>query len=236
MKYVWAAGSDVGLVRDHNEDTVYPDAGGSGPGPVTVAVADGMGGHVGGEVASRVAIDAAIDADEGPVERLVAANDAVVSAVEDDPSLAGMGTTMSLASFGSDGSLDIGHVGDSRIYRLRDGELSQLTSDHTFVAELLEAGRITADEAVRHPKRHFLTRAVGTAFGIEIEHIEDRVEVGDRILLCSDGLTDMLDDNAIGRLLGASETPEDAVWTLIEAANRAGGLDNTSVVVVEVRP
>lgn len=235
MKYTYATGTHQGRVRDTNQDTVHPDSGGSSDGQLLIAVADGMGGHSGGEVASRDAMDAAIHlaGDEpGVDERILAANEAVLSHARADWNLAGMGTTMTLAALAADGVLQIGHVGDSRAYLLRGGILTQITEDHTFVAEQVRAGRLDPEAARTHPRRSMLTRAVGLATEITVDVIEERLQPGDRLLLCSDGLSGMVIDASIRDLLGAG-TPEEAVWALIEAANQAGGHDNISVAIVE---
>ena len=235
MRYVWAAASHVGLVRRSNEDSVFPPSGGKGPGPIVVAVADGMGGHAAGDVASSVAIEAATsaDGDATVAGRVRAANDAVLAEVERDPRLAGMGTTLTLAIFDEHGSIHIGHVGDSRAYLLRDGHLRQLTDDHTLVAEMAALGQIRPDQVDKHPKRHFLTRALGMP-GIGIDEVTMTVYPGDRLMLCSDGLTGMVASAEIAQILGSMQSPEPAAWSLVEAANEAGGHDNTTVIVVDV--
>jgi serine/threonine protein phosphatase PrpC len=239
MRYTWATATHVGHLRDGNEDFVIPDEDGSGDGPLVVAIADGMGGHVGGEIASRLAVEAATalppGADVAVRDRIELGNDAVVAATEDDPRLAGMGTTLTLGLFDPDGQLHIGHVGDSRLYLLRDGELDQLTRDHTWVMDMLSRGQLSEEQAETHPRRHLLTRVLGM-IGVQVD--DDSVELrdGDRILICSDGLTTMLPDDAIAGILRNAETPSDAVWALVEGANAAGGYDNTTVAVVDVAP
>lgn len=234
MKYSWAVESHVGLVRKGNEDAHAPTSDDAGPGPIVVAVADGMGGHVAGEVASRIAIEAATGATEAdPQERVRIANESVVTAISEDPKLAGMGTTLTLGIFGEDGALRIGHVGDSRAYLLRKRELRGLTTDHTLVAELVDGGFITEAEARTHPRRHIVTQSIGMR-DIRIDRVDLELEPGDRVLLCTDGLTSMIDDSAICALLVEAESPSEAVWALIDAANAAGGHDNTTVAVVDV--
>lgn len=235
MNFTYATGTHQGRVRDTNQDTVYPDSGGRADEGLLIAVADGMGGHSGGEVASRDAMDAAVGLAGDPPrveERILAANEAVLSHARADWNLAGMGTTMTLADLSSDGLLRIGHVGDSRAYLLRSGVLTQVTEDHTFVAEQVRAGRLDPEAARTHPRRSMLTRAVGLARDLTVDVIEERLRPGDRLLLCSDGLSNMVVDATIGSVL-ADGTPEEAVWALIEAANQAGGHDNISVAIVE---
>jgi protein phosphatase len=237
MNYIWATATHVGHMREGNEDAVAPTDDGRGSGPVVVAIADGMGGHVGGEVASRLAIDTAVgppaEAVISPQHRVEAANDAIIARSAEDPSLAGMGTTMTLGLFDTSGGLHIGHVGDSRMYLLRDGGLRQLTTDHTWVMEMQLRGQLSTDQAANHPRRHLLTRVLGMA-DVEVDHEEIELHDGDRVLLCSDGLTTMLTDQSVEGILVQAETPSDAVWALVEAANAAGGYDNTTVAVVDV--
>jgi serine/threonine protein phosphatase PrpC len=236
MKYVWGSGTDTGKVRDHNEDSLYPQEGGRTEGPIVLMVADGMGGAVGGEVASRLAIEAASEqAPDEPVEpsdRVLAANTAVILATEEDRSLTGMGTTMTLVHLDSDGKATFAHVGDSRGYLLRDGVLEQVTTDHSLVGELVDLGKITREEARHHPHRHLVTRVLGLG-PIAVDQTTLGLEPGDRILLCSDGLTDMVSDIMLEEILKAGEGVEPTAWALIEQANSAGGVDNTTVVVID---
>ena len=166
MRYTWASATHVGLVRAGNEDSVRPISDGSTEEPVIIAVADGMGGAVAGEVASRIAIEAAFapgaTADLTPGDRIRRGNAAVVQAVADDHTLSGMGTTLTLGLFLSTGIAQIAHIGDSRLYLYRDSELRQQTRDHTLVAELVAMGQITAEQAKTHPRRHLVTRVIGT--------------------------------------------------------------------------
>lgn len=237
MIYEWASGTDTGRVRDHNEDAVWPVEAGSGPGPIVVAVADGMGGHVGGEIASSVAMRAAVGADGAPAEeRVRIANLAIIDEVLERPRLAGMGTTLTIAVLGADGSVDCAHIGDSRAYLLRGGRLEQLTKDHSLVAEMVESGELHPDQAAVHPFRSVVTRALGLERAVAVDHVAATLDPGDRLLLCTDGLTNMADDDSIARVLGAERHPADAVDALVDAANRAGGIDNVTVVVVDARP
>lgn len=239
MRFTWASATHVGLVRTGNEDSVRPINDGSGNDPLLVAVADGMGGAVAGEVASRIAIEAALaenaDTAVTPGDRVRAGNAAVVTAVTDDFALSGMGTTLTLGLFLPTGLLQIAHVGDSRVYLYRDKDLRQLSQDHTFVAELVAMGQITAQEAVTHPRRHLVTRVIGTET-VDVDEFDLDLKRGDRVVLCSDGLNSMLRDSEIAKILKESDAPSDAAWSLVEAANSAGGSDNTTVAVVDVSP
>ena len=233
MKYQWAAASHKGRVRNNNEDSYAPATAGRGTGPVVLMVADGMGGAIGGEIASQLAVEHASTGSGSPVERVIRANEAVVERTVSEPGLAGMGTTLTLAEFGDDGTVNLAHVGDSRAYLWHQGLLEQLTDDHTVVAEQLAAGHISPADAVSHPQRSMLTRVLGISPEIDVDSISFDSEAGDRILICSDGLTNMVEDDRVAQLL-AKGSPEEAVWALIEEATRAGGHDNITVVVVDV--
>lgn len=231
MRYQWATATHQGMVRQNNEDSVYPGSAGESTDSVLVIVADGMGGHVAGEVASRLAINAAASSDLDAGDRVAAGNRAIREEVAREPDLEGMGTTMTLVAI--EGNVaTIGHVGDSRAYLLRDGEFSQLTEDHTVAAEYVAMGRLSPEEAATHPQRHMLTRTLGLTRFIDVDEFDIEVAAGDRILICSDGLTEMVDDSAIAKTL-ATGTPEEVVWELVESANDAGGVDNITVAVVE---
>lgn len=233
MKYLWATATHQGVVRQNNEDAVYPDSSGESEGPAVLIVADGMGGHVAGEVASRLAVNAAASTDLDPADRVAAGNRAIREEVAREPSLEGMGTTMTLVALGEDGTARFGHVGDSRAYHLRNGELAQLTEDHTVASELATLGQISADEAESHPQRHMLTRTLGLTRFVNVDELEVELAPGDRLLLCSDGLTEMVSDDVIADALG-NGTADDAAWKLVDLANEGGGVDNISVVVVDV--
>lgn len=238
MKYVWATGTHVGKVRTVNEDSVFPATSGSSTGPQILMVADGMGGAVAGEVASRIAVEVAsekpADDDISPESRVSQANASVTEAAVEDQNLSGMGTTMTLVKLNQDGTMDVAHVGDSRGYLRRDGELSMFTTDHTLVHELIELGQISVEEARTHPHRHLITRVLGLGpVGVDSETVD--LQDGDRILLCSDGLTTMVSDDDIAEILRSDKGVEPVVWDLIEAANAAGGVDNTTVVVIDAK-
>lgn len=233
--YLWAVATHPGRIRSGNEDSVHPSAAGTGPGPLVVTVADGMGGAVGGEVASRTAVDSAIGTDGDVASRVAAGNSAILAEVDRHPSLAGMGTTMTLFELGPEGEARYAHVGDSRAYLMRDGELRQLTVDHTVVAEYVRAGKITRDEVATHPQRSMLTRALGLTTEVEIDTGTLDLVGNDRLLLCSDGVNSMIDDDEIAQALSL-ETAEEAAWDLVERANTAGGHDNITALVIDVRP
>jgi len=233
MKYNWVTRTVVGKVRDQNEDAVWPEEDGSSDDVVVVAVADGMGGHAGGEVASATALDTAMTVGGDPKMRIQAANLAVVDSAKQRPRLAGMGTTLTLAVLNPDGTAQFGHVGDSRAYLFRDGELDQVTTDHSYVAQLVASGQLDPDEAHEHPYRSVLTRAVGLDPTVEIDTFTVSLESGDRLLLCSDGLTDMLTDDVIGSILGAADDRAATAGALVTAAEEAGGADNISVVLID---
>jgi len=238
MNYVWATATHQGRIRERNEDSVYPETSGSGEGPIIVAVADGMGGHIAGNIASSVALAAATiapaDADVTTTERVLAGNDAITQRIVKEPELSGMGTTMTLGRFVADGTLELSHVGDSRCYLLRRDDLLQLTTDHTVVAELVALGHLSPEKAATHPQRHFVTRTLGLG-PVTVDDVTLDLEEGDRILFCSDGLTTMVVDSDIRDLLAAGGDAEATSWHLIEAANTAGGVDNITVAVVDVR-
>jgi len=239
MRYVWATGTHQGRIRERNEDSVFPETSGAGDGPLLAGVADGMGGHVAGNIASGLALTVATedpaDADIDVADRVLAANQAIRDRVSDEPNLAGMGTTMTLGLFSEDGSATVGHVGDSRCYLLRDGDLKRITSDHTVVAELVELGHIKDEDVETHPQRHLLTRSLGLG-PVKVDTEQLDLEAGDRLLFCSDGLTSMLNEREITAILDSGSDLEATVWMLIEAANAAGGIDNITVAIVDAGP
>jgi protein phosphatase len=233
------AGSDVGRTRSGNEDSYFC-------GRTVFAVADGLGGHQGGEVASAAAVAplAALDgrefADPGQAAEALAAaireaNSAILDRAAGDPGLWGMGTTMTAAAVAGDSHLQLAHVGDSRAYLLRDGDLEQLTTDHTVVGELVRRGRLTPEQAAIHPERSILTRAVGLDPRVLVDTPDPvGLRPGDQVLLCSDGLTEAVADARIAELLSAGADGETACRSLIDAANTAGGPDNITVVLIRV--
>jgi len=240
LSFVLDAGTDVGRVRTGNEDSYYA-------GTAVMAVADGMGGHAGGEIASRRALGpierlegashpAAEAASEALAEAIAEANRIVLEHGQANPELSGMGTTLTAAMIRQD-RLHVAHVGDSRAYLLRDAQLTQLTSDHTLVEQMVRDGRISRAEAAVHPHRSVLTRAIGIEHGIAVDTPPPvPLQPGDKVLLCSDGLTGQVDEGELARLLGQHDEGAAAVAALIEAANAAGGPDNITVVLLQVGP
>ena len=229
----YAARSDVGLVRSNNEDSVYAGA-------RLLALADGMGGHAAGEVASQLVIAALahLDDDEPGGDLLAkldaavhSGNSAIAAQVEMEPDLEGMGTTLTAILFAGN-RIGMVHIGDSRGYMLRDGELTQITKDDTFVQTLVDEGRITKEEAHSHPQRSLIMRAL-TGHEVEPTLTMREVRLGDRYLLCSDGLSDPVSDETILEALKIPDVSESAD-RLIELALRGGGPDNVTVVVADV--
>ncbi len=227
--------TDTGRRRPHNEDTfVYK--------PPLFAVADGVGGAQAGEIASRLAAAALEErlpgafGEETLVELLQTANDRIYRHSLDDPSAAGMGTVVTALLVDEEaGDIAIGHVGDSRAYRLRDGTFEQLTPDHSLVGELVRSGRLSTEEAENHPHRSVITRAVGTEPTVDVETLTVAAAPGDLYLICSDGLTDIVRDEQIVELIRAADHDLDAAAeALVAAANRAGGIDNITVVLFEI--
>jgi PPM family protein phosphatase len=221
--------TDIGQVREGNEDAYLVVA------PL-YAVADGMGGHRGGEVASSLALETVqqlFERQEGTLADQVAqANRAVYDRSLSDRSVSGMGTTLTAALI--DGNeVHLVHVGDSRAYLLRDARLTQLTEDHTLVHRMVVEGEITADEAETHPHRSILTRALGVDESVQVDEGDVQVETGDRLLLCTDGLTGMVPEEQIQEIMLDASDPQEVVDRLVRVANRAGGIDNITAVVLD---
>lgn len=224
--------TDIGCVRDHNEDSLIVA-------PPLFAVADGMGGHAAGEIASEIAVNTLAEyapdhADSEALGFAVAeANRAVIRGVKDGVGREGMGCTMTAGVLEGE-RLVLAQVGDSRAYLLHKGKLQQLTRDHSLMADMIEAGQLTAEEARYHPNRSVITRALGSDPHMAADLYELNVESGDRLLICSDGLTTMLEDDAIEGILGRIADPQRCASTLVSEANGAGGYDNTTTIVVDV--
>lgn len=231
----FAAGSHDGMIREHNEDSGYA-------GPRLLAVADGMGGQAAGEVASSEVISTIVQLDEdipgsdiltslgSAVQR---ANDQLRVMVEEDPQLEGMGTTLT-ALLWTGQRLGLVHVGDSRAYLLRDGQLTQITQDHTWVQRLVDEGRITEEEATTHPQRSLLMRALGSGDHVEPDLSIREVRAGDRYLLCSDGLSGVVSHQTMEDTLASYQGPHETVQELIQLALRGGGPDNITCIIADV--
>lgn len=232
MKLLVGAATDVGRVREGNEDGYLVD-----DSVGLVALADGMGGHVGGEVASATALEAlraAVRAGRPLRDAMLDANAAVLAKAQTDAALTGMGTTLTAGTMAAGNTLILAHVGDSRAYLLRDGVLRRVTTDHSHVQELVDEGRLTDDEAAVHPMRNIVTRALGLDESIEIDVYPVELHDDDRVLLCSDGLTDMVHEDSIEAELRREPDPTVCARKLVDRANAAGGVDNITVVIVIV--
>jgi len=232
----FAGATDTGLVRRSNQDAVYVD-------DSLALVADGMGGHAAGEVASAIAIEmiklgfASRPTVEGLYNAINEANLAVLADARENPEHFGMGTTVIAVGLTRDSegvtSPTLFHVGDSRAYQLRDGAMRQLSEDHSVAEEWVRMGRLTPEEAAVHPRRHQLTRAVGVEETIAIDVVSIHAQAGDRLLLCSDGLSNELDDDTLARLASVPHSLDESIEQLIESAKAAGGRDNISAILVE---
>lgn len=231
----FASLTDVGRSRELNEDSIHAD------GRIFI-VADGMGGHKAGEIASNLAIKEFLKNMEGGSEggdlrekivgSIQQANLAIYRKAKSDRSMEGMGTTFTAAVLQGETAC-IGHVGDSRAYLFRRERLIQLTEDHSLVAELVRQGKLDPQEAFGHPQRNIITRALGTQKKVEVHYLEQRLEEGDLLLLCSDGLTTHLQDEDIAGILSENEDLEVACKRLVDEANKKGGSDNISIVLVK---
>src|SRR5690242_11001906 len=231
----YAVRSDVGLLREGNEDSAYA-------GPRLLAVADGMGGHAAGEVASSLTISAMAKLDSEPPggdmlaelsSAVAAANTRLQEMIISNPAVEGMGTTLT-ALFWSDGHAAVCHIGDSRGYLLREGELYQITHDHTLVQSLVDEGRISADDVSTHPQRSLLLRALDGRSVAEPDLSVHDGQVGDRYLLCSDGLSGVVSDETLRETMAGVEDPEAVTRQLIELALHGGGPDNITCIVADV--
>lgn len=242
----------VGRQRQHNEDSYLVE-----DDKKLFLVADGMGGHAAGEIASRIAVDSISEfiahtkEDDGTwphaydekfrrsTNRLMAAvrmaNTRVLEAMRKDARLRGMGTTV-VACMEDEGVVSVAHVGDSRAYLIREGQLSRLTNDHSWVFEQVQAGMLTEAEAEKHPLRNVITRALGGALSVNPDASEVQSKAGDVILLCSDGLTGMVTEDDILRMVTENEDLDEVSQQLIDAANEHGGMDNVTVILVKTIP
>ena len=252
MRVRFAGATDVGRKRDHNEDAVYlPDE------TRLAIVADGMGGHAAGDVASKLAVATLLDhflaTDHaqpmtwpykiehgivGDIDRMVTgimlANARIYEKAQNDESCKGMGTTVCALYFLDDTAI-IGHVGDSRVYRFRNGELTQLTEDHSLINDYVKMKRMTAEEAEQSPIKNVVVRALGMKESVKVDIITESPRVGDCYLICTDGLSGMLPDDQIEHMVrGASTDIDGAIEKLISGANEEGGIDNITVVLAQI--
>ena len=236
--------SVAGMQRENNEDSIY--VGGDNKEVKNIfIVADGMGGHNAGEVASRLAIDKFIEyisphfkngIDSETVldvllEGVVYANRVIYNEAVSDESRNGMGTTFTCACL-NNGKMYAVHVGDSRIYILTDGSLKQVSNDHSFVMEMVRQGKLTPQEAANSPKRNIITRAVGSEEKIDVDTIIKELKYGDVVLICSDGLSTMVNDREIEEIMNKHSDAEKTIEALIEKANKNGGKDNISAIII----
>lgn len=233
--------TDVGRVRESNQDYVFTSESPVGNLPNLFIVADGMGGHNAGDFASKYTVEqivsyiaqapmtSPVDLIRGAVTK---ANASLMARAKSDVDLSGMGTTVVIATIIND-YLYVANVGDSRLYLLRD-ELTQITKDHSLVQEMVRMGEMNASEAKFHPDKNIITRAVGAFDEIEIDFFEEQVHQGDMILMCTDGLSNMVDDADIRQIIQTGRDVVEQVQNLVEAANRGGGKDNITVAVIQI--
>jgi PPM family protein phosphatase len=253
MRVRFSGETNIGLKRAHNEDSFFM------PEEAKLAiVADGMGGHASGEVASKMAVDTVAehfrntseDAEltwpyklDGPdkydANRLTTgiklANLRIYDKAQKDENCHGMGTTI-VASLFLDDKVLIGHVGDSRVYRLRDGQLMQLTEDHSLLNDYIRMKRLSADDVGKFPHKNVIVRALGMKESVQVDLLSDQMRVGDTYLLCSDGLSGMVDDPGLAYILQEEQDLDTACERLIHAANRNGGVDNITCVLARLEP
>ncbi len=243
MKF--AARCDKGMVREKNEDS-YNIIAGYNDIPTTFIIADGMGGHNSGEIASKTAVDFISKSVLEFPEKKVAneditlfikqiienANKEVINVSKERIENYGMGTTVIVASVWAD-NLYIGHVGDSRLYLIRDGEMKRITTDHSYIEELVQNGTLTREEAENHPQKNIITRALGCFDEIVVDTYVCEIKNGDYFVLCTDGLTNMLSENEIKDIVLSADSPETACDVLVRKANENGGEDNITVIVIK---
>ena len=234
MKLAAGARTDVGRVRAGNEDSYFVDS------PLFV-IADGMGGHAAGDVASATAVEVIQSkreeispADPQTLSNVIReANRAIWSRSSDDTNLRGMGTTCTMILI-ADTEAQVAHVGDSRAYLFHNGELRQITDDHTLVGRLVREGKLRPEEAARHPQRSMVTRALGVDEDVEVDVFSLSLQEGDRLLICSDGLSGMVSEDEMTEILSNESDPQRAADVLVDKANEAGGEDNITVIVIDV--
>ena len=240
--------TDVGLARSQNQDAIFVSTGQIGPLPNLFIVADGMGGHNAGEVASKQAVECISEYIQAyPLAELMHSDnflDLMVNATQyassyvhqlsvENEEMRGMGTTLTACVL-TDEKVIIAHIGDSRAYAISKEKITQLTTDHTYIAELVQAGEVTAEDARTHPKRHVLTRVLGVPGHCEVDGYATELSGISTLLLCSDGLSNMLDDAALMEIVNGGGFAKTRVQLLIEEANKKGGLDNISAILIDV--
>ena len=233
--------TDIGRVRESNQDYVYTSESPVGNLPNLFIVADGMGGHNAGDFASKYTVEQIVSYIEyapmtSPVDLIRGAlnktNASLMAMAKSEESLNGMGTTAVIATIVND-CMYVANIGDSRLYLLRD-ELEQITKDHSLVQEMVRMGEMQPSEARSHPDKNIITRAVGAFEDLEIDFFEQQIRPGDVILMCTDGLSNMVDDTDIRQILQTGRDVVEKVQHLVEAANRGGGKDNITVAVIEI--
>lgn len=233
--------TDIGQKRQLNQDFIYLSETPIGNLPNVFIVADGMGGHNAGDYASRYAVETVVEEigtsfEKNPVRimgrAIDKANELIRKRAQEDISLNGMGTTMVIATC-MGRYLEVANVGDSRLYVVNQGQIEQITQDHSLVEEMVRMGGIDRESARNHPDKNIITRAIGARDYVEADFFNLELQMGDMVLLCSDGLTNMIDDGMIHRIMTNGESLKDRVEELVERANQNGGKDNISVIVIE---
>ncbi len=233
--------SDQGIRRAMNQDMVYSSELPVGNLPDLFMVADGMGGHKAGDYASRCAVDVMVRSIMGSAETdakqliqkaISDANEEILSKSMGNPDYEGMGTTVVACSIRED-TMKVANVGDSRLYLIRDHKITQITEDHSLVQEMVRLGKIDQENARNHPKKNIITKAVGVMPQVEADFFDVSLQAGDEILLCSDGLSNMLEDEEIRMIMEAGRDITEKAEALVRAANENGGKDNISVIVIE---
>ncbi len=233
--------TDAGLVRQNNQDYTYSQTEPVGALPNLFIVADGMGGHNAGEIASRIATETIVESvSTETVQNVIQimsnavrmANDKVISVSHESLAYEGMGTTVVIATI-IDGFLYVANVGDSRLYVISGREIEQITRDHSLVEEMVISGQIDRSEARTHKKKNIITRAVGGKNSLMADYFDVKLEAGDKVLMCTDGLTNMLDDNEIRKIVTDESDIEQAAGRLVEEAKKHGGNDNIGIILIE---
>lgn len=234
--------TDIGRIRKLNQDYVFASKQAVGNLPNLFIVADGMGGHNAGDYASRYAVETITEEIRQSIEQnpgkllekaIQTANHRILQKSEENEALRGMGTTIVAAACLAGRYLEVANVGDSRLYVINNDGIRQITRDHSLVEEMVRMGGINREAARVHPDKNIITRAVGVKSFVEIDFFRVELEKGDTVLLCSDGLTNMLEDEEIHRIVGSWESVEEKAGELVRAANDNGGRDNIAVIIIE---